>query len=138
VKKFIVTVEGQAYEVLVEEIGDHHNPPQITPLKAGSMLPKRPLPEPPQGSQPGPALQPKPAAAAGRVDKSVVAAPMPGSIVSVLVKAGDTVRAGDVLLILEAMKMENEVTAPLPGNVAEVFAKQGATVNSGDPLIVIA
>ena len=60
---------------------------------------------------------------------------MPGSIVDIAVRRGDTVNEGDVLLILEAMKMENEITAPQPGTVREIHVKVGDTVGSGEILV---
>ena len=62
---------------------------------------------------------------------------MPGTIVKVSVSAGQAVKAGDVLCVLEAMKMENDITAPKAGTVTQVVAAKGASVNSGDPLVVI-
>ena len=64
-------------------------------------------------------------------------APMPGTILEVRVTEGATVKKGDILLILEAMKMENEIMAPCDGTVKQVLVNKGATVNSGDPLVVI-
>ena len=66
-----------------------------------------------------------------------VTAPMPGRITSIKVREGDRVKEGDVLLILEAMKMENEIASPRSGVVREVMVKEGASVNRGDPLVVI-
>ena len=73
-----------------------------------------------------------PAGAAGAVS---VKAPMPGNILDVKVAAGASVKAGDVLVILEAMKMENEIVAPQDGTVASVNVHKGDTVNSGDVLV---
>ena len=64
-------------------------------------------------------------------------APMPGTILEVRVTEGATVKKGDTLLILEAMKMENEIMAPCDGTIKQVVTAKGASVNSGDPLIVI-
>ncbi len=64
-------------------------------------------------------------------------APMPGTILEVRVTEGATVKKGDILLILEAMKMENEIMAPCDGTIKQVVTAKGASVNSGDPLIVI-
>lgn len=78
---------------------------------------------------------PAPAAAPGGAAGAVsVSAPMPGNILDVRVKPGDSVKAGDTLLILEAMKMENEISAPQDGTIASVNVAKGDTVNSGDLL----
>ena len=82
---------------------------------------------------PAPAAAPK--AAAGAAGAVSVKAPMPGNILDVKVSAGASVKAGDVLVILEAMKMENEILAPQDGTVASVNVNKGDTVNSGDVLV---
>ena len=82
---------------------------------------------------PAPAAAPK--AAAGAAGAVTVKAPMPGNILDVKVQAGASVKAGDVLVILEAMKMENEILAPQDGTVASVNVNKGDTVNSGDVLV---
>ena len=66
-----------------------------------------------------------------------VSAPMPGNILKVNVKAGDAVKAGTVLVVLEAMKMENEIMAPKDGTVTQVLVSKGSTVDTGAPLVVI-
>ena len=78
-----------------------------------------------------------PAAAAPVAGGQKVNAPMPGTILEVRVTEGATVKKGDILLILEAMKMENEIMAPCDGTIKQVVTAKGASVNSGDPLIVI-
>lgn len=70
-------------------------------------------------------------------ERGVVTAPMPGKIVLLRVKIGDSVQAGDALCILEAMKMENEITAPTTGTVKEILISEGASVNNGDALFLI-
>ena len=75
-------------------------------------------------------------AAGGRAHQTLVA-PLPGKITHVAVRPGDTVAAGDTLLVIEAMKMENELRAGGPGTVAEVRVQAGQTVNAGDVLLVI-
>ncbi len=135
-KKFIVKVDGNQYEVEVEEV-----------LQEGSVenivsAPK-PAPAPAQKAQPVKAPAEKPKAAVAPVSKDVpagaeaVTAPMPGVIMSVAASVGAKVKAGDVLLILEAMKMENEITSPKDGEVAAINVQKGASVNAGDVLISI-
>ena len=118
-KNLIVTVNGVAYNVTVEDAN-------------GSAATVAASPAAPAPAPAAPAAAPvAPAAAAGAVS---VNAPMPGNILDVKVKPGDSVKAGDVLLILEAMKMENEISAPQDGTVASVNVRKGDVVNSGDLL----
>jgi len=70
-------------------------------------------------------------------ERGVITAPMPGKVVLLRVKVGDSVQAGEALCVLEAMKMENEITAPKTGTVKEIQVSEGANVNNGDTLIVI-
>ena len=88
----------------------------------------------PAASAPTAAPAARPAAGGG---KGALTAPMPGNLVDVKVKAGDSVKKGDVLVVLEAMKMENEIMAPHDAKVAQVLAAKGATVNTGDVLVVL-
>ena len=83
------------------------------------------------------AAAPAPAAPAPVAGGEKINAPMPGNILEVKVATGASVKKGDVLVILEAMKMENEIMAPCDGTVKQVLVNKGATVNSGDPLVVI-
>lgn len=122
-KNLIVTVNGVAYNVTVEE-GTGAPAAAAAPVAAPAAAPA-----------PAPAAAPAaPAGAAGAVS---VTAPMPGNILDVKVKAGDSVKAGDTLLILEAMKMENEISAPQDGTIASVNVRKGDVVNSGDLLITM-
>ena len=84
------------------------------------------------------AYAPAPAAAAVTAAGEVVAAPMPGNILKVNVSQGQAVKAGDVLVVLEAMKMENEIMAPRDGSVAQVVVSKGAVVDTGAALVVLA
>ena len=110
-KNLIVTVNGVAYNVTVEE-------------GTGAAVASAPVAAAPAA----------PAAPAGAAGSVTVTAPMPGNILDVKVKAGDSVKAGDTLLILEAMKMENEISAPQDGTIASVNVRKGDVVNSGDLL----
>ena len=85
------------------------------------------------------AIAPAPVAAAPVVTGAgeAVNAPMPGNILKVNVKAGDAVKEGQVLVVLEAMKMENEIMAPKAGTVTQVLVSKGSTVDTGAPLVVI-
>ena len=119
-KNLIVTVNGVAYNVTVEE-------------GTGAAAASAPVAAP--AAAPAPVAAPAaPAAPAGAAGSVTVTAPMPGNILDVKVKAGDSVKAGDTLLILEAMKMENEISAPQDGTIASVNVRKGDVVNSGDLL----
>ncbi len=120
-KYYNITVNGVAYSVSVEETAAG-----AAPVAAAPAAPKAPA---------APAAAPKAAAPAAAAGAVTVKAPMPGNILDVKVAAGASVKAGDVLVILEAMKMENEIVAPQDGTVASVNVHKGDTVNSGDVLV---
>ena len=113
-KKYRVTVNGTAYEIELEELTG------AAPAAA-----------------PAAATAPAPAAAAAPAGGEQVTSPMPGNILSVNVAAGDTVKKGQVLMILEAMKMENEIMCPCDGKVVSVNTSKGSSVESGTLLCVI-
>ena len=119
-KYYNISVNGVAYSVSVEET-------------AAGAAPVAPAATPAPKAAPAPAAAPK--AAAGAAGAVAVKAPMPGNILDVKVAAGASVKAGDVLVILEAMKMENEIVAPQDGTVASINVNKGDTVNSGDVLV---
>ena len=123
-RTFNITVNGQTYVVDVEEVGGVQT---AAPVRAAAPVAAAPVAA-------APAAAPK-APVAGAVS---VKAPMPGNILDVKVKVGDTVKAGTVLCVLEAMKMENEIPAPKDGKVAQVVVTKGATVGAGDTLVVLA
>ena len=127
-KRFNITVNGKAYDVAVEEVGAG------TPVAAAPVAAPAPAP----AAAPAAAPAPAPAAApAANVEGTKVAAPMPGTILDIKVKVGDEVSEGQVLLILEAMKMENDIPATAAGKVAAINVNKGDTVNSNDVLVVI-
>ena len=123
-KKYNVTVNGTAYEITLEVVDAAEV--KTTPAPAPAVAPA-PVAE-------APAVAPAAAPAGGET----VTSPMPGTILSVNVQNGATVKKGDVLLILEAMKMENEIMAPCDGTIASVNVNQGASVETGAVLCVIA
>ena len=124
IKNYTITVNGNVYDVTVDEgaAGAAVAAPQAQAPKAA--------PAPKKAAPAGAA----PAGAAGAVK---VAAPMPGKILSIKASAGQAVKKGEVLLILEAMKMENEVVAPQDGTVASINVAEGAMVESGDVLATL-
>lgn len=128
-RKFNITVNGKTYEVDVEEVGGVQ---QSAPVAAAPVA----APAQTAASAPAPAAPaPKAAAPAGA---STVNAPMPGTIVSVKVNVGDTVKNGDLIAVLEAMKMENEIFSGVDGKVVGVSVSSGDSVNTGDVIVLIA
>ncbi len=123
-KKFQITVNGKSYEVEVEEIGGG-SAPAARPAAAPAPAQAAPAPAAPKAAAPAPA------------GASVVTAPMPGKILSIKAKVGQQVNDGDMLLTLEAMKMENEIFAESAGTVKEIRVSEGSTVDSDEVLVVI-
>ncbi len=127
-KRFRVTVNGVGYEVEVELLEDDEaNPSPANRLErrelvssAQSVLPRTPPPAPGPGE---------------RVDRKTVVSPMAGTVKKVNVKPGDTVKANDVLLVLEAMKMNSDIASPSGGRVRSVRIEVGATVQQGQVLV---
>lgn len=114
-KNLRITVNGVAYDVQVEELGATSAPAPVV--------------------APAPKAAPAPAAPAGQAGSIEVNAPMPGTIVSVAVTAGQAVKKGDTLVVIEAMKMENEIAAPQDGTVATINCTKGESVDSGKLLV---
>ena len=126
--KYKVTLKGKVYDVIVEKgeaiLADEYDyaapaAPAVVPV-------------------PGPGVAAPAAAAPAAVTAGTnVEAPLPGNVLNVKVSVGQAVKAGDVLVIIEAMKMENEVAAPCDGVVKQIVANKGAVVATGDTLLVI-
>ena len=130
--KYKVTVDGTAYTVEVEELGSsaHAFVPSPAPVAA-------PVSAPAAISAPAPVAAPAVASAPVASGSSTVTAPMPGKVLDVKVAVGAQVKNGDLVLLLEAMKMENEIFATSDGTVADVRVRGGDSVNTGDVLIVL-
>lgn len=124
-KRFNITVNGKAYDVAVEEIANGAAPAPVAATPAAAA----PVPE----KKPAASVAP-----AGGAQGSVkVNAPMPGNILDVKVNVGDSVTSGQVLVILEAMKMENDIVAPANGKITSINVKKGDSVNSNDLIITM-
>ncbi|MDE5764261.1 MAG: biotin/lipoyl-binding protein [Ruminococcus sp.] len=130
--KYKVTLNGKTYEVEVEKgkaiLLDEYE--ALAPAPAQTAVPETPAPV---VSAPAPAPAPVNLAAG-----ETVSAPMPGNILRIEVNQGDTVKSGQILVILEAMKMENEIVSPKDGTVAQIVTSKGAVVDTGSPLVIIA
>ncbi len=123
--KYVVTLNGKDYEVEVDELSE-----AIVTNVAPTAAPAQAAPVAAQPSAPAAAPAPAPVSGSG----TAVKAPMPGTILKVNVTAGQSVTAGDIMFILEAMKMENEIVAPSDGTVSQVVAAKGSSVATDDVL----
>ncbi len=128
--KYNINLNGKKYEVEVER-------GQAEVVSVADIAPVAAAPAPVAAAAPAPAAPAAPAAAATAAGEKV-ASPMPGTILDIRVSQGQSVNAGDILMILEAMKMENEIVAPKAGTVAQIVVAKGAGVQTGDVLAVIA
>jgi len=117
-RKFRITINGRSYEVEVVELTEsREQQPKTSPT--------------PTITKPTPTVK-KPSPTGG-----TVTSPIPGKIVSVKVKVGDKVKRGECLVVIDSMKMENEIVAPRDGTVKDILVFKGMGVNTGDPLVVI-
>lgn len=123
-RKYIITVNGKSYEVEVEEVKENIN---IDDKPKNQVLQEKTFSNP--------IVQPSPTENVSSGKN--VSAPMPGTVLKIAVATGDRVKKGDVLLILEAMKMENEIFAPEDCRVKAIKTSVGASVNTGDTLLIL-
>ena len=121
-KNYTITVNGNVYEVSVEEGGNGAAPVAAAPKAAPAAAPK---------------AAPKAAAPAGAAGSVKIAAPMPGKILGIKANVGDAVKKGQAIMILEAMKMENEIVATADGTVASINTTVGSSVEAGDILATL-
>ncbi len=120
-KRYTITVNGTPYDVTVDEAG----------ASAPVAAPAAPTAKP---AAPAPAVKPAVSGAEGSIK---VEAPMPGTILDVKTSVGASVKSGDVLCILEAMKMENDIVAPADGTVASIAANKGDSVEAGQIIVTL-
>ncbi|MGG5315292.1 acetyl-CoA carboxylase biotin carboxyl carrier protein subunit [Enterococcus sp. AZ072] len=131
-RKFKISIDGQEYLVEMEEIG---GVPQAAPAAPAAPAP---VAEPVQAAAaPLEEAPTVPAASSAPAGADALTAPMPGAILKVLVNVGDAVKQNQPLMILEAMKMENEIVASSDGTVTGIHVQPGDVVNPGDPLITV-
>lgn len=126
--KYVVTLNGKQYEVEVDKTEAAIVAVNDAPVAAAA---------PVAATAPAAAPSPAPTAAPAVAGGTKILSPMPGSILSVNVSVGSSVKKGDVLLILEAMKMENEIVASVDGKIAQLTVQKGSTVNTDDVLAII-
>ena len=126
-KKYNITVNGTTYEVIVEEAGSAPSAPVFA----------APAAAPAPVAAPAAAPKAAPAPAAAPAGANSVTAPMPGTILDIKVSAGQAVKKGDVICVLEAMKMENDIPAPSDGVVASVNVQKGASVAANDVIVTL-
>lgn len=137
-KRFNITVNGKLYAVEVEEMGGNQqtfNYAQLQKESGSVSAPVVPVQQPVIETSPVQKLtHPKPTRV---VSGGLMIAPMPGTVLEIKVSEGQTVKAGDVVVILEAMKMENELVAPINGTVEKIYTGKGESVNAGDSILTI-
>ncbi len=128
-KKYNITVNGTTYEVIVEEAGTVATAPTYTPPVAAAPAAAPAAPAAPKAQAPK--------AQASQAGGTPVTAPMPGTILDVKVSVGQAIKKGDVICVLEAMKMENDIPSPADGTVASINVQKGSNVNANDVIITL-
>ena len=146
--KYVATINGKRYEVEVEKLEAYKSLDRngvaapaapVLPASAPVQRPAAPAPvaaAPAPAPVPAPAVAPAPAAAAP-AGATTVEAPMPGKILNIKVSEGQAVKFGEVVVIMEAMKMETEIVAPADGTVSKILVKAGDSVDTGAALVAL-
>lgn len=137
--KYTATLNGKQYEVELERIDAYEPMPRYGEAPAAApapvAAPAAPAPAPaPAAPAPAPAAAPAAAPATGA---TTVEAPMPGKILNIKVSAGQAVKFGETVIVMEAMKMETEIVAPADGTVAQILVKAGDAVDTGAALVTL-
>jgi len=132
VKKFRVIVNGEAFEVEIEEVGGNAESKIAAPDAPVKPVPKEQKAAPPQRE-----IQKREVKKPATGTSNEVTSPLPGTVLNINAKEGQTVNAGDVVLVIEAMKMENEIVAPDAGTITGISVKKGDNVQAGDLLFKI-
>jgi len=135
-KKYRISVDGKSYEVEVEDAASGapsnvRTAPASAPAAAAAPETAAAQPAPQDSAD-------KPISAPADIKGEILRAPMPGTILSVAASVGQAVKRGDILLVLEAMKMENEIVAHIDGTISGIYVQKGSTVNAGDTLVAFA
>lgn len=142
-KKFNVMVNGKTYAVEVEEVGAGQGGFAYQPVAQESQPAPAPVSKTSTESKASSAPKPQQQAAldlktsSETVSGETISAPMPGTVLDIKVSEGQSVKEGDILLILEAMKMENEIVSPKNGTINKIYTSKSTNVNTGDPLVTI-
>ena len=138
--KYVATINGKKYEVEVEKLEAYKSLDRngvaapAAPVLPASAPVQRPAAPAPVAAAPAPAPAPAPAAAPA---PATVEAPMPGKILNIKVSEGQAVKFGEVVVIMEAMKMETEIVAPADGTVSKILVKAGDSVDTGAALVAL-
>lgn len=136
--KYKITLNNKTYEVIVEKgqaiLADEYDAAAPVTIPVAGGVPVAPAAP---AAAPAAAAPAAPAAAAPLAAGEPITAPLPGTVVKIAVSAGQAVKSGDLLAIIEAMKMENEVLSPRDGTVVQIVGSQGAAVKTGDPLVIL-
>lgn len=130
-RKYLIKVNNKTYDVEVTEVG---RKPAVTPEPIAALATQRPI----AVSIPQMATAPPSKSQGTFVDgQKVIPAPMTGTIIRILCQSGQEINEGDIVLKLEAMKMETDLAAPFPGRIKEILVREKQNVTAGDPMIIM-